>query len=92
MVSKSMVEDLKQKHEASGKSVFRRIAALLCVIPWVVLDVIWRGEDPSLGYAVGIVCGVLTVALFAERPPKLWIMFVIGVLLAISHFILAHSV
>ncbi len=86
-----MAEELSQQLNAANKLIFRRVFAFLCVIPWVAVEVIWRRSDPALGYSVGIVCGVLTVALFAEKPPKVWIMLVIGVLLAISHYILARS-
>lgn len=70
--------------------IWRRVIGTAFVLPWVVTEVVLQGQSPALGYAAGLICGSLTIALWSERPPKLWVMALIGFTLAIAHVTLAR--
>ena len=75
----------------SKYSALRAVIGMLLFIPWLVLDVVLKKHDPSLGYAAGLFIGMVTAYLLSPRPPKYWVMLALAVLLAASHFLLGPS-
>jgi hypothetical protein len=65
----------------------RTIAGISLIVPWVIVDIILKKQDPSLGYATGLFLGMITGYVLSPQPPRFWVMFLIAIVLAISHFL-----
>jgi hypothetical protein len=77
-------------HEQEGKpkySIAKAIIGLSLIGPWAVIEMVLRRRDPSFGYSAGLFLGFTTAYLLLPRPPRLWVMALIAMVLAISHFV-----
>jgi len=75
------------KGEREKYSTARALLGIALIVPWVVIDMVLKKQDPSLGYAAGLFLGVMSGNLLSPRPPRLWVIVLLGAVLAISHFV-----
>jgi hypothetical protein len=81
---------MEDTRELDGNVKYSKTKALIgisLILPWVVLDMVLKKTDPSLGYSVGLFLGIMSGYLLSPKPPRLWVMLLIASLLAVSHFV-----
>ena len=65
----------------------KAVIGILLVIPWVILDMVLKKTDPSLGYAFGLFLGTIAGYLLAPGKPHTWVIVVLAATLAVTHFV-----
>jgi hypothetical protein len=60
---------------------------ILLILPWVIVDIVLKKQEPSLGYLLGIVLGMTSCHILSGRP-KFSFLLIIMALLTINHFVL----
>jgi hypothetical protein len=57
----------------------KRVIGLLFFLPWAFMELLPQGgQRADSAYWVGLVCGLITAHIWSEKPPKLWLMAVLG--------------
>ncbi len=67
----------------------KAVIGILLVIPWVILDVVLKKTDPSLGYSFGLFLGTTAGYLLSPGKPRTWVIVALAATLAVSHFVFA---
>lgn len=62
------------------------ILGILLISPWVVVDMVLKKHEPSLGYVSGMFVGVAACYILSERP-KFSILLMLAAILTINHFV-----
>jgi uncharacterized membrane protein YgaE (UPF0421/DUF939 family) len=76
--------------ESDGRPKYSKVKAIIgvaLVVPWIIGDMVLRKTDASLGYSFGLFIGFVSGYLLSPQPPRLWVMLLIAVVLAVSHFV-----
>jgi multisubunit Na+/H+ antiporter MnhE subunit len=84
MIMSNPEQENNQKYSGA-----KALVGISLVVPWVVIDMVLKKQDPSLGYSFGIFLGFLTSYLLGPQPERLWVMVLVAAALAVSHFLLA---
>ena len=76
--------------ELNDKPKYSKTKALIgvsLIVPWIIIDMVLKKTDPSLGYSIGLFLGIISGYLLSPQPPRVWVMLAIAAALAISHFV-----
>jgi predicted RNase H-like nuclease len=70
----------------------KRVIGLLFFLPWASMELLQQnGQRADSAYWVGLVCGLITAYIWSEKPPKVWIMAVLGTALATIRLIIIYG-
>jgi len=83
-----MLTKPEQTPDTQKYSITKAVVGILLVVPWVIIDMVLKKTDPSLGYASGMFLGVIAGYLLSPGTPRVWVILLIAAVIAISHFVL----